>query len=122
VTGNTVPEHVVLVDDLITTGSTAIECADVLHRAGARSVTVVCLGYTQAGLPSSGGDAPGLVCSCEERLVTRLNGKTDGAFWECTRVFTRQPGRVTRAWREGLRAYNALNTRDHVDDARDVPV
>jgi ComF family protein len=37
--------HVVLVDDLVTTGATAAACASALWRAGASEVRVVCVGY-----------------------------------------------------------------------------
>lgn len=37
--------HVILVDDLVTTGATAAACAAALWRAGARDVRVVCVGY-----------------------------------------------------------------------------
>jgi len=39
-------QHVLLVDDVLTTGSTALECAQVLRSAGARSVTLVVLAAT----------------------------------------------------------------------------
>lgn len=38
--GDQVPEHVVLVDDVLTTGSTVAECARVLKRKGCRHVSV----------------------------------------------------------------------------------
>lgn len=40
------PEHVVLVDDVFTTGSTASACARVLKEAGAKRVTVLTAAYT----------------------------------------------------------------------------
>jgi ComF family protein len=50
---------VILVDDLVTTGSTVRACADALRRAGARRVSAVCAGYrdeaavVQGALPQS---------------------------------------------------------------------
>lgn len=41
VIGNAVPRHVVLVDDVVTTGSTLAACADVLKHAGAQRVDAV---------------------------------------------------------------------------------
>jgi predicted amidophosphoribosyltransferase len=56
-----------LVDDVLTSGSTADACADVLRRGGARSVTVVVLaragghgrGAPRAGAPDSDAARPG---------------------------------------------------------------
>lgn len=46
--GDVPPEHVVLIDDILTTGSTGIECARALLAGGAREVTIGCPGRTQS--------------------------------------------------------------------------
>lgn len=47
---------VVLIDDVVTTGATASECADVLRRAGAHVTAIACIALTPHG--SSGNRAP----------------------------------------------------------------
>jgi ComF family protein len=48
--------RVALLDDVVTTGATAIECARVLHDAGARSI--VAFAFARAGGTAHGDDRP----------------------------------------------------------------
>ncbi|MDA8261836.1 MAG: hypothetical protein M0Z47_03285 [Actinomycetota bacterium] len=118
------PEHVVLVDDIITTGSTVVECARTLIAAGTRSVTVVGLGRTQSCIPqSSSVEAPG--CGrrgCPGQLTMRLNKPPrDGAFWGCSEFTEGGRCAAITSWPDGIRAYNTLNRRDAIEDWLDVP-
>lgn len=45
-TNHTVPDHVLLIDDIVTTGSTVEACAKALRLAGAKQVTVLALART----------------------------------------------------------------------------
>ena len=117
------PEHVVVVDDIITTGSTVAECARILLGAGARFVTVVCLGRDQSWIPRADSGS-GLACpkpGCTGSLLMRLNSGTDQAFWGCSEYRNGAGCRTTMDWRSGFRAYNALNRRDDIEDALDLP-
>lgn len=63
IAGNSIPDHVVLVDDVMTTGSTLNECARVLKDAGTREVYAVVLAHatmatTAPQLPSGALDPP----------------------------------------------------------------
>lgn len=40
-------KRILLVDDVVTTGATCLHCCDALHRAGAKSISIACLGITE---------------------------------------------------------------------------
>ncbi|MDQ0257853.1 hypothetical protein J2S74_005316 [Evansella vedderi] len=71
--------HVLLIDDIYTTGATTLECARMLYQAGAKSVTILPFGVTQHKVTTnirkpvlgSGGDIYNL----------RLNNQTGEPFW-----------------------------------------
>lgn len=108
-----------LVDDIITTGSTAAECAAVLLAAGARFVTTLSLAMNQRvvmSLDVNTAKCPG--AGCDGRLVVRINHRDHRGFWGCTN-FPRC--RQTLPWTAGRTRFNRLNTRDRLDDDPDVP-
>jgi adenine/guanine phosphoribosyltransferase-like PRPP-binding protein len=43
------PARVILIDDVLTSGATAAECARVLHQGGAREVGVLCAARSLGG-------------------------------------------------------------------------
>ena len=113
-------EHVVLVDDIITSGSTAAECAATMSGAGARFVTVLFVARNQRIIRC--GSSNGLKCEepgCEGQLVMKFNRAKGTAFWGCTQ-FRGSGCRGTLEWNEGIRRLNALNTRDQIEDLPDI--
>lgn len=114
--------HVVLIDDIITTGSTAAECASVLLSHGAAFVTVVALAKNQRIIEST--DSQMLKCSeanCEGSLRLKFNRLTNSAFWGCSEWNPSDGCRGTLPWEVGLRQLNWMNTKDFLDDSPDVP-
>lgn len=78
-------KHIVLIDDVFTTGSTAQECATTLLFAGASEVTIVVIGINQLN-PAFGIVRNILPCpkdSCNGTMKLKLN-KNGGAFFGCS--------------------------------------
>ncbi|MGG1335489.1 competence protein [Bacillus subtilis] len=74
-------DHVVLIDDVFTTGATMLECAKTLYNAGVKKVTGVVLGVNQ--FADEFLDRY-IVCeNCGGRLHLRLNNKNRSAFYGC---------------------------------------
>lgn len=115
--------HVVIVDDIWTSGATVMECARQLLSGGATFVTAVCLAIDQSIVPAA-LEPTGVACpegACGGTLALRFNGQTQHGFWGCTEHFSDRHCRGSLPWQEGLRAMNELNTRDLIDDSSDIP-
>lgn len=82
-------KHIVIIDDVFTSGATVFECAKQLYLAGASKVTVVVLGVNQfsnefviqrhATCPKCGG-----------RMLLRINSRTNVAFYGCEKFYDRE--------------------------------
>jgi predicted amidophosphoribosyltransferase len=98
-------KHVVVLDDVISTGATALESARELYQAGARRVTILVLAINQFKHFLSIGNKP-LVCQCGGELKMRFNSRNNSAFFGCSNY---PSCRSSLDFFEGVQAYNRLN-------------
>jgi len=113
-------KHVVVVDDVVTSGSTAAEAARRLVGAGAESVLVLAIAMNQNVLSAFPLDPPCPARGCEGTLQPLFkNSDPFAMFWGCSRY---RAAKCTGAesYYEGLRRSNALNTRDDMPLEEDI--
>jgi len=109
-------KRILLIDDILTSGSTIVEVARVLRRAGACEVTVFPLGITQSIVNYD----PDLELPCENErcdgiMRIRFANASDGAFWGCSEWRPGDRGcNSTLKFEEGLREVNRLITTDSI--------
>lgn len=114
-------KHVLLVDDVVTSGATAAECARMLHQAGAQRVTVLAIGKDQKIITGFPGDQTLECPKCESVLYfkPKMWDQSYEGFWGCSTYRTlRCDGKYSLS--EGLRLWNQRNTRDMLDDELDI--
>ncbi|HHW90285.1 MAG TPA: ComF family protein [Clostridiales bacterium] len=99
--------HVILIDDVISTGATAFECAKVLYENGAKKVTILVLGVNQLTNSWRSTYYKDLRCEyCGALMKMRFNSKRleRPAFFGCTN------------YRNG----NCSNTVDYITGIRTI--
>jgi DNA-directed RNA polymerase subunit RPC12/RpoP len=75
-------EHIALIDDVIATGSTAIECARMLYENGAASVTLIVLGINQYEDKWRSIHYKELKCpDCKGKMIMKFNNHDEKAFF-----------------------------------------
>ncbi|MCL6444975.1 MAG: hypothetical protein K6T83_16235 [Alicyclobacillus sp.] len=126
VVGNLEGKHIVLVDDVLVTGATTLECASQLMAAGASRVTIAVIAVNQFDVPWL--EPPKrLSCpshTCDGHMVLRFRHDNNEAFFGCTN-YTKRTCRRTISFVEGWRMYNELNAEDFernrdLDDLEDM--
>ncbi|MBL7244864.1 MULTISPECIES: ComF family protein [Bacillus] len=70
--------HVLLIDDILTSGSTAMECAKVLYNYGAEKVTILPLAIMQS---NSNAPSHGKIKNQSDEYKLNFNKKNGKAFW-----------------------------------------
>ncbi len=115
-------KHIVIIDDVLVTGATTLEFADMLYAHGARTVTINVLALNQLG-NTERAEFGSIRCKCSAEMVFRLNG-TDGVtcFFGCCRFFdgdSRNHGVYNLT--QGLSKFYADNERiiDEYEDNHD---
>ncbi|PDX93001.1 hypothetical protein COM78_20350 [Bacillus thuringiensis] len=75
--------HIVIVDDILTSGSTTLECARILFENGAEKVSIVPLAVMQSQINNQ--NVSKVTCSnCNEGVFKlRFNNKDGNFFWAC---------------------------------------
>lgn len=75
--------HIVIVDDILTSGSTTLECARVLYESGAEKISIVPLAVMQSQVDIQ--NLSKVSCSnCMEGVFKlRFNNRDGTAFWAC---------------------------------------
>lgn len=77
-------KHVILLDDILTTGATALECARVMYDKGAARVTLVVLAVNQKPNEWRKKNVKLLTCPrCGQKMLQRINSRTNEAFYGC---------------------------------------
>ncbi|MHB8927835.1 MAG: ComF family protein [Bacillota bacterium] len=108
-------KQVILIDDILTTGSTASECAKAILDEGATSVRVFAFARDQKVITAPHED---LVCpQCGLPMQLRFNANIGNAFFGCTGW---PDCKATYTIHEGLNVWNRRNVRDMLDDDPDV--
>jgi len=84
--GNHRGEHIVMIDDIITTGATSLECARMLYEKGASKVTIVTLAANQLEDDTWGAVRyEQIKClRCGANMKMRFNGSSNEAFFGCS--------------------------------------
>lgn len=105
--------HVLLIDDVLTSGATVAECSAALMCAGIEKVSILVLGYNQKFARGSLHKLPCKKAGCSGHATLRFGGGSP--FWGCTEFYNLGcTGKYK--WLEGVRALNQLNRTDEIDD------
>jgi hypothetical protein len=111
--------RILLVDDIITSGSTVASAAKTLLEAGAAAVGILVLGYNQNQIHRlTDSVLPCPAEGCGGAMTLQLSRKSDAGFWGCTNWKT--GCKKLMYFRNGLLALNALNSRDSIQTVPDI--
>lgn len=108
--------HIAILDDITTSGATALECAKMLYEAGAKEVTIITFGSSQT--KSEAEQLKSLSCdNCEDGVYKlRFNSTNHSAFYGCTN-FPKCRGSLP--YEAGRRRYNGNRAIKPPDDIED---
>nr|WP_289039259.1 phosphoribosyltransferase family protein [uncultured Allobacillus sp.] len=109
VTGSFEDKHVVILDDVISTGSTALEAAKEFYETGAKRVTILVLAINQFRNSMITSHQP-LECQCGGEYKMRFNRNYNTAFFGCSNY--PKCDNSSLEFLEVVQKYNHLNKVD----------
>ena len=101
-------KHVVLIDDVISTGVTAFEAAKVMYEKGASQITILVLAINQFPNNLRRINHKPLICSCGRNFQLRFNHTNNVPFFGCT-GFQGRVCRNTLNYTMGIKRHNIEN-------------
>ena len=77
-------KRVILIDDVITTGTTLRECVKELKAKGAEAIYIVVLGINQRGIAYFSAKQPVVECdNCNSKMGLYVNSREKKLFYSC---------------------------------------
>jgi hypothetical protein len=101
-------KHIVLIDDVISTGATAFEAAKTILQGGASRVTILVLAINQLTNNIRRHSFVPLYCDCGRELRMRFNRRNNSAFFGCT-GYSEQACNATLDYYDGIVRHNKEN-------------
>lgn len=101
-------KHIVVIDDVISTGATAFEAAKTLYENGASNVTILVLAVNQLINNIRRHNYVPLTCDCGREFKMKFNKKNSSAFFSCS-GFQNGECKNTLSYFEGIRKHNINN-------------
>lgn len=118
VTADLKGKHIVIVDDIITTGATMRECIRTLKKQGAEEIIIIALGINQIRGSYWSSDVDEVKCpSCGTKMMLLVNSNNKAFFYSCgNRVC-----KTTLSFEEGIKNLQKLvNRQKKIDDNDDL--
>lgn len=110
-------KHVVLLDDVVSTGATSREAINALYEAGAKHVTFLVLATNQFDNPFRRRDRVPLKCECGAEYLLKIKPE-NGGFYGCPNYDTHST--TLLSYMEGRRKYNEINRIQVEDEEEDT--
>ena len=113
--GNTIRgKNVVVIDDVLVTGSTIIEIANLLFANGAKTVTVMVVAINQWKLNWKDSRFKPVKCGkCGSDMIVRINSATHIPFWGCSKFS--DGCRNSLSYDEGIKLLECQNAMKEIN-------
>lgn len=103
-------QHIIILDDVLTTGATTLECARMFYNSGAKKVTIVTLGIDQFENGRKSNKYLALTCpKCNAEMKLRFDNTNNSAFFGCPNFYPSRKCTQTIDYPDGIKKINELN-------------